>query len=130
MFPGGYLGVLELFGLTSRHVPDRGRPELSTDGSAFFGRLSGERSGWRSHVIFWRGSNFNKDEGDVNYLSMTRTGERYRGTRDYSEAGLTRRFTLAPGAILEVSGRVHRIENHYEYSFRVKSVVSSLWVIR
>ena len=32
--------------------------------------------------------------------------------------------------ILEVSGRLHRIENHYEYSYRVKSVVSSLWMIR
>jgi hypothetical protein len=129
-FPGEYLGSLELFGLGSRHVPDRGRPELSTDGVAFFGRMSGERSGWRAHVLFWRGSDFITDEGDLNYLSMARTGERYRGTRDYSEAGLTRRFTLAPGAILEVSGRVHRIENHYEYSYRVKSVVSSFWVIR
>jgi hypothetical protein len=129
-FPGEYVGSLELFGLISRNVPDRSRPELSTDGAAFFGRASGERSGWRAHVLFWRGSNFIKDEGDPNYLSIARTGERYRGTRDYSEAGLTRRFRLAPGAILEVSGRVHRIENHYEYSYRVKSVVSSFWVIR
>ena len=129
-FPREYVGSLELFGLTSRHVVDRSRPELSTDGTAFFGRMSGERRGWRAHILFWRGSNFIKDEGDPNYLSIARSGDRYRGTRDYSEAGLTRRFTLAPGAILEVSGRVHRIENHYEYSYRVKSVVSSFWVIR
>ena len=129
-FSGEYVGSLELFGLMSRHVPDRSRPELSADGAAFFGRASGERSGWRAHILFWRGSNFIKDEGDLNYLSITRSGERYPGTRDYSEAGLTRRFTLAPAAIVEVSGRVHRIENHYEYSFRVKSVVSSFWVIR
>ena len=129
-FSGDYVGSLELFGLMSRYVPDRSRPDLSTDGTAFFGRVSGERPGWRAHVIFWRGRNFIKDEGDLNYLSITRSGEYYRGTRDYSEAGLTRRFTLAPTAILDVSGRVHRIENHYEYSFRVKSVVSSFWVIR
>jgi hypothetical protein len=126
----GYRGLLELFGLMSSDVPDRNRSDLSTDGSAFFGRASAERSGWRAHVLFWRGRDFIKAEGDLNYLSIERNGERYRGIRDYSEAGLTRRFTLAPTAILDVSGRLHRIENHYEYSFRVKSVVSSFWAIR
>ena len=66
-------------------------------------------------MIFWRGRNFIKDEGDANYLSLRRSMERYRGTRDYSEAGLTRRFVLAPEAILDVSARVHRVENRYEY---------------
>ena len=125
-----YGGSLELWGALSRHVPDRSRPDLQRDGTGFFGRASVERSGWRAHVLFWRGRNFLKDEGDPNYLAVTRSGERYRGTRDYSEAGLTRRFTLASAAILDVSGRLHRIEHHYEYSFRVKSVVSTLWVIR
>jgi hypothetical protein len=126
----GYLGLLELFGLMSRDVPDRSRSDLTTDGSAFFGRASAERSGWRAHVLFWRGRDFVKAEGDLNYLSIERDAKRYRGTRDYSEAGLSRRFRLAPAAILDVSGRLHRIESHYEYSFRIKSVVSSFWVIR
>jgi hypothetical protein len=126
----GYAGSLELFGLASRNVPDRSRSELNTNGSAFFGRASAERAGWRAHVLFWRGRDFIKSEGDLNYLSIDRSGERYRGTRDYSEAGLTRRFALAPAAILDVSGRLHRIENHYEYSFRIKSIVSSFWTIR
>ena len=127
---GGYDASIELFGLVSRHVPDRGRPDLSEDGGAFFGRLSAERSGWRGHLIFWRGRGFIKDEGDSNYLSIRRSGERYGGTRDYAEAGLTRRFTLSPSAILEASGRVHRVERRYEYSFRVMSVLSASWAIR
>jgi hypothetical protein len=125
-----YHAVLEVFALASRDVPDRSQPHLSTDGTAFFGRASVEGSGWRGHIIFWRGRNFIKDEGDPNYLSRVRSGERYRGTRDYSEAGVTRRFSLAPGATLDIAGRIHRVENRYEYSFRVLSVVSKLWKVR
>lgn len=127
---GSYAATIEVFALGSRHVPDRSRPELSSDGTAFFGRAAAEKSGWRGHVIFWRGRNFIKDEGDANYLSVARNGERYRGTRDYSEAGLTRRFTLARAAVIDASGRVHRVEGRYEYSYRVLSVVSAFWKIR
>lgn len=125
-----YRASLELFGLMSRYVQDRNRPDLSRDGVAFFARASAERAGWRGHIIAWRGRNFIKDEGDANYLSVRRSGERYRGTRDYAEAGLTRRFALAPAAMLEVSGRFHRVESHYEYSYRVLSIVSPSWRIR
>jgi hypothetical protein len=125
-----YRASLELFGLVSRYVQDRSRPDLSRDGVAFFARAAAERSGWRGHIIVWRGRNFIKDEGDPNYLSVRQGGERYRGTRDYSEAGLTRRFTLAPNAILEVSARFHRVENHYEHSYRILSIVSRSWRIR
>ena len=118
-----YRASLELFGLVSRNVPDRSRPDLSRDGVAFFGRVSAERAAWRAHIIFWRGRNFIKDEGDPNYLSIRQNGTRYRGTRDYAELGLTRRFTLAPSALLEVAGRFHRVENHYEYSYRILSIV-------
>jgi hypothetical protein len=125
-----YAASLEVFGLGSRYVPDRSRTNLSRDGVGFFTRAAAERSGWRGHVIFWRGRNFIKDEADPNYLSITRSGERYRGTRDYSEAGLTRRFRLARGAVLDVAGRLHRVEARYEYSFRILSVVSAEWKIR
>jgi hypothetical protein len=125
-----YEVTLDVFGLASRHIPDRSREDLSRDGVAFFGRAAAERAGWRGHLIFWRGRNFIKDEGDPNYLSITRGGERYRGTRDYSEAGLTRRFTLARAAVLDASGRLHRVEGRYEYSFRILSVVSASWSIR
>ena len=118
------------YGLISRYVPDRSRPALRRDGVAFFGRAATERNGWRAHVIFWRGRNFIKDEGDPNYLSIRRDGSRYRGTRDYAEAGVSRRFVLAPAASLDVSGRLHRVENHYEYSYRVVSSVSVGWRLR
>jgi hypothetical protein len=125
-----YAVTLDLLGLASRHVPDRSVPELSRDGTGFFGRVAAERAGWRGHVIFWRGSDFIKDEGDLNYQSVARNGDRYRGTRDYSEAGLTRRFTLARAAVLDVSGRLHRVEGRYEYSFRILSAVSAFWKLR
>jgi len=121
------IASLELLGLVSRAVPDRSRPDLSRDGVAFFGRAAAERDGWRAHLIVWRGRNFLKDEGDPNYLSVRLNGARHRGTRDYAEAGLTRRFSLAPSTRLEVSGRFHRVENHYEYSYRIVSLVSLGW---
>jgi hypothetical protein len=121
---------VELYGAASRHVPDRSRPGESIDGTGFLARASGEQDGWRGHVLFWRGRSFVKDEGDPNYLSLRRDGTRYTGTRDYSEAGLTRRFTLAASAVLDASFRVHRVEKDYQYSFRIMSVVSSVWTIR
>ena len=45
-------------------------------------------------------------------------------------SALTRRFTLAPAAILDVSARVHRVERHYEYSYRIVSIVTPSWRVR
>lgn len=121
---------LDVLGAVSRFVPDRERPDLDRDGTAVFGRGTIEHRGWRGHLIAWRGRNFLKDEGDPNYLSITRRSDRYRGTRDYAEAGVTRRFTLAPAAILDVSARFHRVERHYEYSYRIVSIVTPSWRVR
>jgi hypothetical protein len=121
---------LELFGVASKSVPDRERPDQNRNGTAFLGRAAVERDGWRAHLIAWRGRNVVKDEGDANYLSIRRDGSRYRGIRDYAEAGLARRFRLAPGAMIEVSGRLHRTERHYEYSYRVLSIASLGWRLR
>jgi hypothetical protein len=121
---GSLEGSIEAFGLLSRYVPDRAMPDLSRDGTAFFGRAAIEGNGWRTHLIMWRGRNFLKEEGDRNYLSLRRDGTRYRGTRDYAEIGAGRRFRLAPSASLEVSGRLHRVERFYEYSYRVVSTVN------
>lgn len=122
---GGLMrGSVEGYGLVSRDVPDRASPERSREGTAFFGRAALERHGWRAHLILWRGRDFIKDEGDPNYLSRRRDGTHYRGIRDYAEVGATRRFQLAPSASLEVSGRVHRIERYYEYSYRVTSTIN------
>ncbi|MGH9311225.1 MAG: hypothetical protein ACRD1U_17745 [Vicinamibacterales bacterium] len=114
--------TLELFGLWSRYTADREAPDPSRDGGAFFGRASASLRGWRAHLIAWRGDDFIKDEGDPNYLSIRRDGSRYRGVRDYAESGLTRTFQLAPGAALQASFRFHRIERHYEYSYRIVAV--------
>ena len=46
----------------------------------------------------------------------------YRALRDYAEAGLTHLFPLAKASWLEASVRAHRIETHYEYSFRLFAV--------
>jgi hypothetical protein len=124
------LASLELYAAGARNVPDRQHPDLDTSGLAFFGRAAAERSGWRGHLIMWRGRRFIKDEGDPNYQSIRRDGTRYSGIRDYAEAGLARRFQLAPGAILEVSGRAHRTEGLYEYSYRVVAIASPRWRLR
>jgi hypothetical protein len=123
-FRGTSSWTLEGYGLVSRYVPDRATPDQSRDGTAFFGRGAVQGRGWRAHLIVWRGRNFIKQEGDPNYLSVTRDGTRYRGTRDYAEIGASRRFELARSANLEVSGRFHRIEHYYEYSYRVTSTIN------
>jgi hypothetical protein len=115
---------LELYVVASRDVPDRERPERSRSGAAFFGRAAVERARWRGHLIVWRGDDFVKDEGDPNYQSIRRDGTRYRGVRDYSEAGLARTFEPAAGVTLEASARVHRVEGHYEYSYRIVAVTA------
>jgi hypothetical protein len=130
MWAGQYRVGMELFGLGSRYVPDRSRRDLSRDGVAGLARASAEWPGWRAHVIFSRGRNFIADEGDRNYLAIRLNGTRYRGIRDYAESGLARRFTLAENAMIEASARVHRIEEHYEYSFRILSIVAPSWRIR
>jgi hypothetical protein len=121
---------IELFGLASRYVPDRASPSRTREGSAVFVRGAFERGPWRAHVIVWRGRDFVKDEGDSNYSSLRHDGRYYGGTRDYAEAGLARRFTLAPDAVLEISGRVHRTERFYEYSYRVFAIASPRWRIK
>jgi hypothetical protein len=121
---------LEMYALAARSVPDRQKPDEDRNGVAFFGRAAAETGPWRAHVIAWRGRDFIKDEGDPNYQSIRRDGRRYGGIRDYAEAGLSRRFTLAPDAVLEVSGRLHRTERSYEYSYRVLSIVALGWKLR
>ncbi len=115
---------IEILGAASRYVPDRERPEASRSGAAFFTRAAIARGPWRGHLIVWRGDDFVKVEGDPNYQSMRRDGSRYRGVRDYAEAGMTRSFHPAPAVRLEASARAHRTERYYEYSFRVIAVVS------
>jgi hypothetical protein len=124
------LASIEIYGLASRFVPDRSMPARSRSGGAFFGRLSAEDRGWRGHILFWRGDDFIKAEGDPNYQAVRRDGSRYRGVRDYAETGLTRTFRLAPEVRLEASARVHRVEKDYGYTYRIVAVAGAGWRLR
>jgi len=122
--PAGPLDRLsfEALGLASRFVRDREATPPARSGFATFLRVSAEKSRWRGHGILWRGDDFITREGDPNYQSMRRDLTAFRGLRDYAEAGLTRTFPLAPRSWLEASARWHRVENDYEYSFRILAV--------
>lgn len=122
--------MIDVHGLLSRFVPDRSLPQRSRNGAGFFGRVALARSGWRGHVIFWRGDDFITEEGDPNYLSRRRNGSLYRGVRDYAEAGITRTFQLAPDVQLQASARLHRVEQHYEYSYRILGNANLRWKAR
>jgi hypothetical protein len=113
---------IEGYALGSRDVPDRARLSTARTGFGTFVRAAAEKRGWRAHAILWRATDFIKREGDPLYQSIRRDGTRMRGLRDYAEAGLTRTFALAPRSWLEASARWHRVENDYEYSFRILAV--------
>ena len=127
---GPTAGSLELYALASRDVPDREQPDRTKSGAGFFGRAAASRGEWRGHLLFWRGDDFIKDEGDRNYLSVRRDGRHYRGIRDYAETGLARTFQPARGVAFEASGRLHRVESHYEYSFRLLCIARLAWQVR
>jgi len=129
---GGWLdeASVELYGLVSRHVPDRGRLATARTGVGGFARASAERAGWRGHLLFWRACDFIKEEGDPNYSSLRRDGSRYRRTRDYAEAGVTRLYQPAPQVAIEASARVHRVEGDYEYSYRILAIAHLGWRLR
>jgi hypothetical protein len=125
---GGPVGPLDRLSLEgsavlSRHVPDRARrSETALTGLGTFVRVAVEDGGWRAHGILWRADDFVKAEGDAHYQVLRLDGTRYRALRDYAEAGLTRTVDLAPRSFLEISARWHRVENDYEYSFRILAV--------
>ena len=121
---------IEIYGLASHYVPDREETRRTRNGAGFFGRIAATRYRWRGHLLFWRGDDFLKDEGDPNYLSVRRNGSRYRGVRDYAEAGLARAFVPARGVTFEASARLHRVEDHYEYSYRLLCTTRLEWKLR
>jgi hypothetical protein len=124
------LASIEAWGALARYVPDREVPADSLTGRGFFARAAGARAGWRGHLIVWRGRDFVKDEGDPNYQSVRLDGSRYGPTRDYSEAGLARRFSPAQEVIVDVSYRVHRVEGNYDYSFRIIANANLVWKLK
>jgi hypothetical protein len=120
----------EMFGLAAHDRPDRAAATRRTiSGAGLFLRAAAEKNGWRGHVVVWRGDEFNHEDGDPHYQSHYATGARYRGTRDYSESGLTKLFRPAPGVDVEASGRLHRVERDVGYSFRLVAIVNLGWRI-
>jgi hypothetical protein len=111
--------AVEGYALFSRNVPDRADLEISENGHGVFTRFSGEKNGWRGHLIIWGASDWIKDEGDENYGSLRRNGSPFAATRHYGELGLSRTFHPADGVEVEGSGRAHRVDLDYSYSFRI-----------
>lgn len=122
--------AVEIYGFLSRHVPDRAQSSGTLNGLAVFARLSGERAGWRGHLIVWRACDFLKEEGDPNYGVLRRDGSRFRATRDYAELGLTRTFQPADDVSVEASARAYRIEGEYDYAYRVLARVNLKFSVR
>ena len=122
--PAGALDKLSLeaFIIASRFDPDRADDARTRAGLATFLRVAAEKDRWRAHAIVFRGDDFLAAEGDANYLSQRMDGTYFRNLRDYGEVGFTRLFPLAPESWLEASVRGHRVEHHYDYSFRVLAV--------
>ena len=116
--------------LLSRYVPDREHVDRATSGVGMFLRAAVERGPWRSHAIVWRSNDYIKEEGDPNYGGLRRDDRRYRKVRDYAEIGLTRTGHPVGPLRLEGSARLHRVENHYEYSYRILGRVSLRWTLR
>ncbi len=112
----------EVHGLVSRDVPDRVMAKDADTGFGLFTRYAAEKGGWRAHVIAWRARDFVKSEGDENYGSL-REDRRLTSLRHYFEAGLTRTFYPAEEVGLEFSARVHRVDIHHDYSFRIVAKV-------
>ena len=113
---------LEAFIIASRSDPNRADDSRTRAGLATFLRVNAEKARWRAHAILFRGDDFLAAEGDANYLSVRMNGTAFRNLRDYGEVGFTRLFPLAPESWLEASVRGHRVEQHYDYSFRILAV--------
>ncbi len=119
---------VEVYGLRALDRPDRAVPALTIHGSALFVRLAGETGPWRGHASLWRGSDFNHEDGDRNYLSRYADGTQFPGTRDYAEMGLARVFKPAPSVEFEASFRLHRIESEITYSYRMLATIHlNIW---
>jgi len=112
----------EIHGLISRDVPNRLQMSNARTGFGLFTRYMAEKAGWRMHAIAWRARNFVKREGDENYGSL-HTNERITSLRHYFETGVTRAFYPAEEVGLELSARLHRVDTHHDYSFRILAKV-------
>ncbi len=116
---------IEAYAMWSKHVRNRAAPASTDHGHGIFLRAAATRRGWRGHLIVWRACLWLKEEGDPNYGSRRQDGSVFRATRDYGELGVSKAFYEADGVMLAGSLRLHRIERHYNYSFRILAHVNA-----
>jgi hypothetical protein len=116
---GGIRVSLDGHAVVTHDVPDRERPLQNESGIGLFSRGALHRGAWRGHLIVWRGRDTIKAEGDPNYLARRLDGRLVHQVRDYAEIGVTRHFRPAPQLHMFAAFRMHRIESHYEYSYRI-----------
>ena len=116
---------IEGYWMWSKHVPDRAAPERTDHGHGLFLRAAASKSGWRGHAILWRACLWLKEEGDPNYGSRLQDGAVFRALRHYGEVGLSKAFYEADGVMLAGSLRLHRVEQSYDYSFRILAHVNA-----
>lgn len=123
---------VEGYALGSYEQRDRSSPANATQGAAVYLRGAVESHQWRAHASVWRGKNFLHEEGDPNYLSQRLDGTSFQGVRHYAEAGLARMFRPAPAVDLEMSLRLHRVEEErFGYSYRIVTTLhQTLWHVR
>ncbi len=113
---------VEIHALVARDVPDRADLESAETGLGIFTRYAVEKAGWRTHFIAWRSRDFVKQEGDTHYGARQGNGRLTR-LRHYFETGLTRIYRPAEEVGVELSARLHRVDTHHDYSYRILATV-------
>jgi hypothetical protein len=121
---GSFSPSFELYWVRSSDDPNRSDVGVKRIGNAGFLRVAVTRSGWRVHGIAWSGSNFIKEEGDLNYQSVGKDGSFVSRQRHYYETGVTRLFLAAKDVFFEGSFRLFRIEDTWSYAYRFLAKVN------
>ena len=122
--PAGTMRLIsEVHGLLGHDVANRQANETRVWGKGVFVREAVIAGPFRAHAIVWRGRDFRKVEGDPNYSAIQLDGGYTLEPRNYQELGIARIFTPASTVKVHSSLRVHRIEDHLGYSFRIFGVV-------
>jgi hypothetical protein len=127
---GKFSPSFELYWLRSSDDPNRSDVGVKRIGNAGFLRVAVTRSGWRVHGIAWSGSDFIKEEGDLNYQSVGKDGRFVSKQRNYYEAGVTRLFLSAKQVWFEGSFRLFRIEDTWSYAYRLIAKVNLAYAIK
>ena len=115
--------ISEVHGLIGHNVANRLASETRVLGKGVFVREAIVSGPYRAHAIVWHGRDFRKIEGDPNYNALRRDGGYTLEPRNYQELGIARIFTPAETVQVQSSLRVHRIERHIGYSFRIFAIV-------